>query len=672
MGSMVLNPIAFFTDTQGDPLQGGNVYVGVANTNPVTNPVPVYQDSAMTIPMQQPLKTSGGYVSLNGAPQPIYTNAASYSLMATDSVGNMTLSIPNYTNSLANQVGVGGASQIGFDGTTLDQVLKLRLNRVVDSINALRSLSSVLYSRAFVTGYYAPHDGGGGAYQYDPSDTTSADNGGSIIVALDGARWKLQFVDEVNVAQFGAKADGTTDDTTAFVNAITFMNGRGGGVVRTSFNGQSVVGSNLTAMASVILKGLREGTGSPGTNASANYAAVSGAIILSSSATISVAANASLSGMLIYRQGMVFPTPDASAFAGTAVTITGDDATVERMLILGFNKAIYSNGPSRQRFQYVYGDCNNGIEITNCTDVPHVDDCEFWPYATIATSSSTGSYTILQRPGTAFSFHDTVDGAKVKGCFAYGYQRGFLVNNANSTTFVDCWADGTFGPGVLNTGNIAFQIAGSSQDTKIIGWGASAQAVAGIQINTNAGCLTTITGGNAWFNTADGIAVLQGDVIILGNGIRDSNNGITFYGGSNAVIDDCKFNDIAGLPINTGVSTSSIRIGTNDYGNLAAGQPPVGNAVVALGVTVSSNVANLPATIPQELVALYGGGNLSTMNGGYTGRRLTLAYQATTTLIHTAFGGALNSIVCKSGANETKAAGAVSDFVYVSGQWIEK
>jgi hypothetical protein len=101
------------------------------------------------------------------------------------------------------------------DGTTLANALLSGINKVVNSIGALRSLSHSFYQVAFVTGYYAPHDGGGGAYQYDPNDTSSADNGGTIIVANDGARWKLQHNGTVSDRQFGVKADGTTDDTAA-------------------------------------------------------------------------------------------------------------------------------------------------------------------------------------------------------------------------------------------------------------------------------------------------------------------------------------------------------------------------------------------------------------------------------------------------------------------------
>ncbi|WP_124083911.1 hypothetical protein [Burkholderia gladioli] len=109
-----------------------------------------------------------------------------------------------------------GVALVGTpDGNTMAGLLSLGLNRVVDSIASLRSLSKLIYQRAFVTGYYAAHDGGGGAYQLDTADTTSTDNGGTIIVASDGGRWKLQHTGSVSARQFGAKGDNSTDDTTA-------------------------------------------------------------------------------------------------------------------------------------------------------------------------------------------------------------------------------------------------------------------------------------------------------------------------------------------------------------------------------------------------------------------------------------------------------------------------
>lgn len=220
MGNPFLNPVQLFSGLDGNPLDGGYIYIGQPNTNPATNPVTVYADAAQTIPMLQPLRTTQGYITLNGTTLPVFVAAGSYSMLVLDKKGCVVISLPNVVNAFLNEVGAGGAALIGFDGTTLDQQFASRVNRVVDSIIALRALKSSLYTRAFVTGYYAPHDGGGGAYQLDPSDTTSADNGGTIIEASDGGRWKLQAIHTVTIRQFGAKGDGTTDDTTSIQAAL--------------------------------------------------------------------------------------------------------------------------------------------------------------------------------------------------------------------------------------------------------------------------------------------------------------------------------------------------------------------------------------------------------------------------------------------------------------------
>lgn len=91
---------------------------------------------------------------------------------------------------------------------------------VVNSIASLRLLSKLTNTQSLVTGYYTQSDGGGGIYNFIASDTTSADNGGTIIVASDGGRWYLQNTGTVSVKQFGAKGDNTTNDAAAFQNAI--------------------------------------------------------------------------------------------------------------------------------------------------------------------------------------------------------------------------------------------------------------------------------------------------------------------------------------------------------------------------------------------------------------------------------------------------------------------
>lgn len=123
---------------------------------------------------------------------------------------------------------VGVSKIFGYIGTTLSIFIPPNgsvgddqltwgtiLNRVVDSVAALRLLDGSKYKRSFVAGYYAAGDGGGGNYYLDGTDVISADNGGTTIVANDGARWKLIHTGSVSVRQFGAKGDNVTLDTAA-------------------------------------------------------------------------------------------------------------------------------------------------------------------------------------------------------------------------------------------------------------------------------------------------------------------------------------------------------------------------------------------------------------------------------------------------------------------------
>jgi hypothetical protein len=92
---------------------------------------------------------------------------------------------------------------------------------IVNNIAALRSLHAG-GKDAYVLGYYAPGDGGGGPFYW--SDTaTSADNGGTVIklTSVTTGRYKRNITSaEINVRWFGATGDGVTDDTDPIQRAI--------------------------------------------------------------------------------------------------------------------------------------------------------------------------------------------------------------------------------------------------------------------------------------------------------------------------------------------------------------------------------------------------------------------------------------------------------------------
>jgi len=96
-----------------------------------------------------------------------------------------------------------------------------------------------------------------GIFVKDASDTTSADNGGTILVSADSTRWKRQFGEnEIDLLWFEPAADGVGDDLAKVNAAITALNGAGTVLLPPLLGVSDTV---IVDVNEVLLKGLGRG-----------------------------------------------------------------------------------------------------------------------------------------------------------------------------------------------------------------------------------------------------------------------------------------------------------------------------------------------------------------------------------------------------------------------------
>lgn len=474
---------------------------------------------------------------------------------------------------------------------------------------------------------------------------------------------RSKLADTVSIKDFGAVGDGTTNDTPAFAAACAAL-GAAGGRIEVPNTLRCLIDTALTIPPNISIVGQHEFVGSPKDNTSAPYGRVGCALIVNPAITITLKGSASIKGLLIHAKNMTFPALNGSGFAGTAITAGGDDIGVSHCLIIGFNKAIQCIGYSRPRVESVWHDCNYGFEGSNILDIPYLDNIHGWPFATIAGG---GVYTNHVRPGANVYLHDTVDWPKVTRCFSYGHSHNVRLENVNSATILNCGGDQPYDTAPLNTNSIGVVVVGTCYDTRIIGQQAAANII-GIYINTNAACHTLIDNATVWGGSTHAVLIEGGNATITGSRARGVSYGVTINNTTSKVfIDDNSFDDIVAQPIQCVVNSSTVVIGqNNNFGNYSLGNPVGGFGVLC------PSIASAAALSPPNNGSVFnvsGSTNISTINNGWGGRRITLIFSSALTIAHTV--GGLNSVRFNSGANFTTTANTALTLVHNGVQWCQ-
>lgn len=443
------NPFRLYTDEDGLPLDNGYIYFGLANQDPETNPVSVYWDATGLIPAPQPLRTVNGYIVRGGTPANVFIGTQPYAVTIKDHAGAVVLYEPSLGADLVSSFNgrVGDVTLTRNDVTT---ALGSTPATSVTNVAAVRALNSTIVTAVVTQGYTTAGDGGAAAYYFDASDTTSIDNGGNIIVANDGARWKFGRAGTVNVRQFGAVGNGVADDWSAlqtFANYLCVDGKRGyipAGRYRVS---KRVVFTNTCEVFGDGWKDVRDMTG-PTTRDWAQ-AQIVGTIIYGAytntdadhSSIFRFEGNSPIVRDMEFeaQQNMPGPgwaslaTPYAMDFFRPPFYEQGANGILlENVMVRNFREAINMHGCSRGTMRGIYGQCfGNGISVTKCYDVLRLEDVHLnWPFfsglAAVTDYMDTNSQCIVL---------GRVDNPILNNIFVFGGRAGIV-------TYVDNTSEG--------------------------------------------------------------------------------------------------------------------------------------------------------------------------------------------------------------------------------------
>jgi hypothetical protein len=369
---------------------------------------------------------------------------------------------------------------------------------------------------------------------------------------------------EVNVRDFGAVPDGTTDCWAFFQNAINSLGARGGVVVippGAYYISDNLIVGDASSPFNGTMVTLRGAYGQPG---QWNNDAATGIVLanvssirLAAGKTIRLMGSCGVENCLIYKNGFT-PTSGAANFgtftrvAPDAVTTSSTDAGaacrtaalantafyieysadtfIRNCMIMGFGLAVWGSNVARLRMMDVNIDCLNGVWLDHSSDISYINRVHCWPFShSITGASIAASSTALNRAGSAFYTTRLNDWTKFTDCFSYGYLRGFEFSGGDEIIATGCGADNTGN----NAGSTGFLLTGATNTTLSQCQAAGNQS--GFYLEPPSATLnavgTRMVHCDAWGNNDNGLVNTRGTLVVFGGVLRNNTTGIAISGG---------------------------------------------------------------------------------------------------------------------------------------------
>jgi hypothetical protein len=120
MAASIIPSFPTYFDANGVPLEDGYINIGISGLEPISNPLAVYWDAALTIPAAQPVRTINGYPSLAGTPAMLYAATNAFSQRVRNKAGvTVYTALTNPASDSLGTMATQNANAVAITGGTI-------------------------------------------------------------------------------------------------------------------------------------------------------------------------------------------------------------------------------------------------------------------------------------------------------------------------------------------------------------------------------------------------------------------------------------------------------------------------------------------------------------------------------------------------------------------------